>query len=387
MTPDSDHKEPTEKPARRRKRANRPYPTAPFEEIIILAETIFKIGSGLAVRRLTIFDEIGKSPESSSSRELVTNSGKYGLTKGGYAAEQIELTDTGRRVVDPEYTPRERARARIESAIFGVEIFKLLYENVVGKKLPTRNFLIDTCKDAEIPEEHLEEAVDTFTLNLRSVGLLKTIAGAERVIAVDMALDELPSKARIPTTDDDAEREPNTRSVGSLITADQATFETTCFLVTPIGEPGSAERQHSDLIMGSFVEPALDGSGLTVVRADKIDKPGVITRQIVDYLVNARLVIADLSFSNPNVFYELAIRHAIRKPIIQIIREGDRIPFDVNQMRTIKIDLSNVYNAIPKIEITRTEIRNQLRRAIEHPDQIDTPITLFYPDLRIEMPS
>lgn len=155
-------------------------------------------------------------------------------------------------------------------------------------------------------------------------------------------------------------------------------------MIIPIGAPESSERSHSDLIIGSFVEPALEEFNLNVIRADKIDQPGVITKQIIDYLMRARLVIADLSFSNPNVFYELAIRHAIRKPIVQIIRQGDRIPFDVNQMRTISIDLSNVYSAIPKIELVRTEIRNQVRRALENPDDIDTPISLFYPGLQVK---
>ena len=309
----------------------------------------------------------------------------YGLTKGSYTAEQLELTDIGRKVVDPEYKPREQARAKIEAAILNIEIFKSLYESVENKKLPARSFLVDACKKNDIPSEHIEEAVDTFILNLRAVGLLQTLSGAERVISIDMALDALPSGSRPAPSELRRAPDAEATTSGSLITANQATFETTCFMISPIGEDDSIERQHSDLIIGSFIEPALDEFGLSVVRADKIDKPGVITRQIIDYLVNSRLVIADLSFSNPNVFYELAIRHAIRKPIVQIIRDGDRIPFDVNQMRTIKIDLSNVYSAIPKIELIRTDIRNQVRRAMENPDQVDTPITLFYPNLRVQM--
>jgi hypothetical protein len=53
---------------------------------------------------------------------------------------------------------------------------------------------------------------------------------------------------------------------------------------------------------------------------DAIDKPGTITRQIIDYLLRARLVIADLSYHNQNVLYELAIWHAARLSVVQIIR-------------------------------------------------------------------
>jgi hypothetical protein len=91
------------------------------------------------------------------------------------------------------------------------------------------------------------------------------------------------------------------------------------------------------------VEPALSTFRLKVVRADAIDTPGMITRQVMEYLIRSRLVIADLSFHNPNVFYELCLRHAVRLPIVQIIRHGDRIPFDVHQMRTVVIDNRDIY--------------------------------------------
>lgn len=131
----------------RKTRTTRPYPSAPFDDVIPLAATAFKTGSGLPVRRLTLFDELKKSPDSSASRDLVTNSGKYGLTKGSYTAEQIELTEIGRKIVDPDSSKREQARAKIEAAILNIEIFKKLYETFVDKKLPSRNFLVDDCKE------------------------------------------------------------------------------------------------------------------------------------------------------------------------------------------------------------------------------------------------
>jgi hypothetical protein len=119
---------------------------------------------------------------------------------------------------------------------------------------------------------------------------------------------------------------------------DPAQLDAVCFYITPIGSDGSEERRHSDLFLGSIVEPALESFKLKVIRADAIDKPGIISKQIIDYLVRSRLVIVDLSFHNPNVFYELAIRHVMKRPVVQIMRKSDKIPFDINQMRTIIID-------------------------------------------------
>jgi hypothetical protein len=142
-------------------------------------------------------------------------------------------------------------------------------------------------------------------------------------------------------------------------------------------------RQHADLFLGSLIEPAIEQFGLTVVRADMIDKPGTITRQIIEYLLRSRLVIADLSFHNPNVFYELALRHAIRLPVVQLVRTSDRIPFDLNQIRTVRIDTSGIHAFVPKIDTYRSEIASQVRRALEDPDAVDNPITTYYPGMRV----
>lgn len=369
----------------KKKRAQRPFPACSFEEALEFARALFEYGSGKPVRRLSLFDHLQKSPESGPSRQLIVNASKYELIKGSYAAEQIELTPDGLKSVDDEMPKREQTKARIQLAIQQIEPFSKLYERFSGNKLPARAALIDAIKEFDVPAELAEEAVDTFVVNLRFLGLLQTLSGAERIISIDHLLDTLPmspmrsNAPAMPTT-------PQVHRQGTgLITAEHAQFESICFYVTPIGEEGSEQRRHSDLFLGSIVEPALEHLGLKVVRADSIDKPGTITRQIIEYLLKSRLVIADLSFHNPNVFYELAIRHAARLPVVQLIRASDRVPFDLNQVRTIKIDTSDIYSLVPKIETYRAEIGNQVRRALDDPDSVDNPITTFYPDFRVHL--
>ncbi len=363
-----------------RKRISKPYPTLPLKDVILLSEAIFKEGSGLPVRRLTVFDTMGRSPESGAGRELVTTSGKYGLVTGSYSAEFLELTELGKNVVDPEVGPRIKARSKIECAISNIEIFKNLYETLVSKKLPSRNFLLDAFGEEGVAEKHREEAVDTFVLNLQYVGLLQTLSGSERIVSIDAALDEIPSQKERVDPLQILEENHNTGSASSAPAV--ADFGKSCFIITPIGDEHSEERRHADLILGSYIEPAVEEFGLNVIRADKIQQSGMITRQIIDYLVKSELVIADLSFSNPNVFYELAIRHAVKKPVIQIIRDGDKLPFDVNQLRTVKINLSDVYTAIPQVSIVQTELRALIRQALENPGEVESPISVFYPSLK-----
>ncbi|UNK79791.1 hypothetical protein MNQ96_01465 [Sphingopyxis granuli] len=103
----------------------------------------------------------------------------------------------------------------------------------------------------------------------------------------------------------------------------------------------------------------------------------------MEYLFRSRLVVADLSFSNANVFYELALRHAVRLPIVQIIRHGDPIPFDINQMRTVTIDNRDIYTLLPNVELYKSEIASQARRALEAGVEVDTPVSMYFPAARL----
>jgi hypothetical protein len=130
-----------------------------------------------------------------------------------------------------------------------------------------------------------------------------------------------------------------------------------CFVISPIGEPGSEIRKRADQILRHVVEPAVSSCGFDAIRADNISEPGLITSQVIQHIVEDPLVIADLTGSNPNVFYELAIRHAIRKPLVQLIQKGEKIPFDVAGMRTVPVD----HKDLDSVDEARTQIEKQIR--------------------------
>jgi len=371
----------------KRKRVIRSFPAASFEEALQFARGVYEYGSGKPVRRLSIFDHLGKAPESGPSRQLIVNASKYGLIKGSSSSELLELTPEGLICLNDDLPRREIVKAEIKLAIDSVEPFSKLYQKFSGNKLPAKAALIDSIVEFDVPQDLADEAVDTFIVNCRFTGLLQVLSGAERLVGVDHLLDTLPSSSMSAVAaSQPAYSEKSTASSG-LMTSESAQFESICFYVTPIGEDGSEQRKHADLFLGSIIEPALDNLGLKVVRADTIEKPGTITRQIIEYLLKARLVIVDLSFHNPNVFYELAIRHAARLPVVQVIRASDRIPFDLSQIRTIKIDTSDIYTLVPRLEIYKAEIASQVRRALDDPDSVDNPITTFYPDWRVNFSS
>jgi hypothetical protein len=70
-------------------------------------------------------------------------------------------------------------------------------------------------------------------------------------------------------------------------------------------------------------------------------------------------------------------------PTVQIIRSADKIPFDLDQFRTIRIDSSDIYTLVPQLDVYKAEIANQVRRALSDADAVDNPITAFCPSLKI----
>lgn len=125
-----------------------------------------------------------------------------------------------------------------------------------------------------------------------------------------------------------------------------------CFVISPIGKEGSPERARFDEVFEEIITPAVEKFGYEPISSEKVTNPNIITNDIIQHLYNDPLVVADLTGHNPNVFYELAIRHATRKPTVQIIQDGEKIPFDLSPQRTIFYDrgIKKAKKAIKDIE-------------------------------------
>ena len=108
----------------------------------------------------------------------------------------------------------------------------------------------------------------------------------------------------------------------------------TCFVITPIGDSNSDIRRHIDGIIDQAIEPALEEKYEVVVAHRKYEI-GSINDRVVKSVFEADLVIANLTNTNPNVMYELAIRYSFGKPAIVIAEKGTKLPFDVIDENTI----------------------------------------------------
>lgn len=111
-----------------------------------------------------------------------------------------------------------------------------------------------------------------------------------------------------------------------------------CFIVTPIGGDNTDVRRAAEGVIDAVIIPCLIELGFAernIAVAHRMPNPGSINKQILKRIIEDDLVITNLTTLNPNVMYELAVRHAVRKPVVQICENGTRLPFDIIEERTI----------------------------------------------------
>lgn len=160
--------------------------------------------------------------------------------------------------------------------------------------------------------------------------------------------------------------------------------EKTCFIIAPIGEEGSDIRKRSDNLITHIINDVVLPLGYDPLRADNISEQGIITSQIIRRILTSPLVIADLTDGNPNVFYELAVRHMARRPIVHMMDERQKPAFDLSSLRIIKYPpldrASDMANFLDRIKKTKEELKENISSLENEGYMEETPITSAVPD-------
>ena len=127
-----------------------------------------------------------------------------------------------------------------------------------------------------------------------------------------------------------------------------------------------------DSIYDRVIKSGLELAGLSVKCADDIQNQRNILRDVFDGIVNSDLIVADLTNLNPNVFYELAVAHAFRKPVILITQNMDEVPFDLKPYRLIEYDVH-----FAKIEAAKEKLTNDGKAFLAGELQFGNPFADF----------
>lgn len=109
------------------------------------------------------------------------------------------------------------------------------------------------------------------------------------------------------------------------------------FVICAIGAADDPIRKRADEVCNYIIAPVAQEFGLRVLRADLDATPGHVTTQMLQGILRARVVVADLTGRNPNVFYELAFAQSFGKAAVLLVDAAEELPFDTRNERAIVI--------------------------------------------------
>lgn len=147
-----------------------------------------------------------------------------------------------------------------------------------------------------------------------------------------------------------------------------------CFIITPIGDDNSDTFRKAKGVIESVIKPTLAGFGYDDIKASyEINISGMINTQIINRIISDDLVVANLTDNNPNVMYELCLRHVVAKPIVHICENGTILPFDIKGNRTIFYK-----NDMLGVEELKVQICNFMNEIDYSKDNMDNPVYNAY---------
>lgn len=363
-------------------------PRRTLEDSLVIAQTIRDTYAGKPTSWAEIAQAQNLSSTTPRNRYPLWSAVAYGIVLPAEGNHYV-LGETGRKILAPTYEG-EREEG-IKKALFTPSVLSRFYTDYNGSTLPSAELFPNVLETRyDVPRERTAEAIELLKQNARFAGAVGSRPdGKEELRFSDVAFPVSAGRSATPSGSGRAESDADYLAASEEHALGKSEdWAKLCFVITPIGADDSVERKHSDAILKHLLEPVLREFDLRAVRADKIAKPGIITKQVIEHIAHARLCVADLSFNNPNAFYELGVRHAFKLSTIQIIRKGDKIPFDVSQGRTIIVDTSDPYTVMDRFEAARMELREHVAAITKGNDkQDDNPVGLFLPGLNVTIPS
>lgn len=169
---------------------------------------------------------------------------------------------------------------------------------------------------------------------------------------------------------------------------DKSNYSRTCFVIMPFGKKKIGENDfdfddyYEKIFKRAIEMTALpEGGKLTAKRADSKNVSGSIRDEMLQDILLSRIVFADITGLNPNVFYELGVRHALRPMSTVVFKEKKSvIPFDVQDLRIFDYEVEGVTAAIETIDKIKVCLEESLLVAHDSPVVKSLRDELEWPD-------
>jgi hypothetical protein len=320
------------------------FPKNTLEDSIRVAKAIEDKNAGKPMQATEIMRALGFNQPDWRFLDLLRAANFYGLTTGSGASALISLAPIGNDIVAPSASAQRQAA--LMNGFRNVEDFKKVEAHYSGKKIPEDEFFVNTLvRDFGIPRDRADKFSEIFIGNLK---FLRAFSADENGDPLSIEPKEAgEQKTGVLSKPRTMSQNPRPRE-----------FLETCFVMMPFGN--WFDKYYLDIYA-----PAIRDAGFEPIRADELFSTGSVVEQIWEQIEKSAVLLADLTDKNANVFYELGLAHAARKPVVFTARRVEDIPFDLRHLRVIVYETQEP-NWSSKLQAAITDY---LKNAAKDPDK------------------
>lgn len=318
------------------------FPRHAVGKAIRIAQHIFDQNAGKACTRAEAAKFFGLSSAGGPFSVEISSAIKYGLLDQPQAG-QIEPSPLAKKILRPQ--SQSDTVDGYRQAIMNAPEISEVYKHYRGENLPDDQFFKNTVVETyHVPTDNFQEFKQIFLESLETAELI--VKHGEKLRVIDAA----NSDASLPAQSDRLRKLEKSTNVGA---------NDSCFVMQPFAAP-----------LGDYYEkiyrPAIEKAGLRPVRADaEIFGTGKIIDQVWHGINAAKVLVAELTTRNPNVFYELGLAHAMNKPVVLVSAKEEDVPFDLQHIRVIYYDTTDPFWGSKLIE----KVAENILSAIQNPEE------------------
>lgn len=319
------------------------FPRHPVERALRIPRAILGQNAGRPASTAEAARFLGGTASGEFQTE-VSSAKKYGFLAS--EAGKLVLTDRAKRALRPQNESDELTAIR--EAVLDASEISDVYNFYRGEYLPDTEFFINALTERfKIPADKISDFREVFTDSLKTAQLIDE--SGDRPKLIDIGREE---GGRTTTT---TQGSTTSRKIVHATTS----TDSSCFVMQPFAPPYDGYYE-------TLLKPAIQQAGLRPVRADdEIFGSGKIMDQVWRGIRDAKILVAELTTRNANVYYELGLAHALGKPVVLVAADGEDVPFDVHHIRVIYYDITDPFWGQKLVD----KIAENIQSALANPEE------------------